>query len=605
MKIYIIALFLFVIGSQSAKAQMPAWKWAVQSDGPKTSNAFPESMCTDREGNIYVAAIFDDTITIGDSVFQTEGMDLLLLKYDSDGKILWIRHPIGGGMGETTIALDSEGNCYVGAEASNLVDFGNNIVYAFPGAFIAKFDSHGEPLWAEQLLNWNSFSIQALATDKSNNFYLTGLFQGVFDFGGTSFNSDSTSGSLLAKFDSEGKVQWAIQPLHCITRYPDPDSDADYNQYISITSLSLAGNAENISIYASGSMVADTVFYGKKFISGIGVSLPTTQSYLARLNAQGDCEWAVNVDRHQQYYAESSSYSVCAIDKYAYVTGSCTTDSTNFSDTGRNPTFPNTYNAYIFVSKYDALGLLQWTGKISSLAGASGDHDQDDRQNIVMGSNICVDALDNSFLSGNFTGATNFNGYIINSLDSLFLNTEVRNEFVMKFDKNGTTSWVQHSDRSGFGSIVSSECFEALHGENIYVAGNFIEKTVDFGTSHLARNDSGYNSATSFLAKLGGPVIGDNVNQNITPEAFTLYPNPASSQTMIAFTLARPGSVLIEIFDLLGRKMKVLALGELIEGEHSQMLDLRGLPNGAYLCRVTREGTVSSEVFTHLLKTSD
>ena len=613
MKIFIIILISFAaLCSRPVNAQIPTWKWAVQSDGPKLSNAAPDGICIDRDGNIYVAATFNNTIIIGDTVFYSSKYntlllnDFILIKYNSDGKILWVRHPEGPVSG-VSIALDSAGNCFVSAYTGDLLDFGNYIVYAFPGAFVAKYDSKGNILWAEQVLNHNGLSIQSLATDKLNNFYLTGNFGGIIDTLGITLNRDSTAGFLLAKFNSDGQLQWAKQPLFVKQKSYDLDSDRDGNNPYIGAMLSVSKDTDNIVIYVSGITYADTIFYGKNFITGMGVTQPTYQAFLARLNARGDCQWAVNVDQHRQYYASGSAYSVCVStdNQDVLITGNFIIDTTNLSDTliDAYGGGSGTYKSYTFAAKYDSLGTLQWLRKLENLASYhtfGSDNDFDDEFKEILGSNICVDSEGNSFLGGNFFGAANFNGIIINSLDSIYEKADVRNEFVMKFDKDGNTPWVKYSRRMGFGSIRGNYGYEALYGNNIYVTGSFINKTVDFGTSHLARNDSAFNDATLFLAKLSAPVVGDNGAVKITSEQnlFSLFPNPACSQATITFSLAKPGNVTIEIYDLLGRAVKLISLYEVGVGEHSQTLDLHGLVNGTYVCKVTAGGVVSSEIFT-------
>ncbi len=81
-------------------------------------------------------------------------------------------------------------------------------------------------------------------------------------------------------------------------------------------------------------------------------------------------------------------------------------------------------------------------------------------------------------------------------------------------------------------------------------------------------------------------------------QSFTLFPNPASTQALLNFTLAKSGNVTIGIYDLLGRRMKQISLGEISVGEHSETLDLHGLADGTYLCKLITGGDVSSAMFT-------
>jgi len=79
------------------------------------------------------------------------------------------------------------------------------------------------------------------------------------------------------------------------------------------------------------------------------------------------------------------------------------------------------------------------------------------------------------------------------------------------------------------------------------------------------------------------------------PQALELaqnYPNPFNSSTAIAFALPRAGHVQIEIFDILGREIAMLADDDLSAGWHRATWDGRTLsgndaPSGIYFCRLT------------------
>ena len=81
----------------------------------------------------------------------------------------------------------------------------------------------------------------------------------------------------------------------------------------------------------------------------------------------------------------------------------------------------------------------------------------------------------------------------------------------------------------------------------------------------------------------------------VLPKAFALYanrPNPFSRVTSIAFALPRPEHVRLEVFDLLGRRVRVVASSEYPAGEHSITWDGRQedgalAKTGVYLCRMT------------------
>ncbi|CUS78453.1 Por secretion system C-terminal sorting domain-containing protein [Candidatus Kryptonium thompsonii] len=85
-------------------------------------------------------------------------------------------------------------------------------------------------------------------------------------------------------------------------------------------------------------------------------------------------------------------------------------------------------------------------------------------------------------------------------------------------------------------------------------------------------------------------IITDSGSNNLIPDKFVLYqnyPNPFNIETNIKFALPKPASVTIEVFDLLGRKVKTLVQGERFEpGVRIVKFKADELPSGVYIYRV-------------------
>ncbi len=94
------------------------------------------------------------------------------------------------------------------------------------------------------------------------------------------------------------------------------------------------------------------------------------------------------------------------------------------------------------------------------------------------------------------------------------------------------------------------------------------------------------------------PPIGSGPTGRPAPPAFALaqnQPNPFARTTTIAFALPVAATVRLEVFDLLGRRVKSLAEGEYPAGSHAVEWDRRdtdGVPvrPGVYLYRITAGG---------------
>jgi hypothetical protein len=84
----------------------------------------------------------------------------------------------------------------------------------------------------------------------------------------------------------------------------------------------------------------------------------------------------------------------------------------------------------------------------------------------------------------------------------------------------------------------------------------------------------------------------------------SVYPNPALGAATLAFSLAEPGVVRAEIYDVAGRRVRVLAAGgELAAGTHRFAIDRdhgTRLDAGIYFYRVQAAGTVQRGRFVIL-----
>jgi hypothetical protein len=81
------------------------------------------------------------------------------------------------------------------------------------------------------------------------------------------------------------------------------------------------------------------------------------------------------------------------------------------------------------------------------------------------------------------------------------------------------------------------------------------------------------------------------------PGAFRLeqnYPNPFNPATRIRYTLPDAAPVRLDVFDLLGRRVAVLADGFQPPGTHEVTFDARGLPGGPYFYRLQAAGRIET-----------
>jgi len=91
----------------------------------------------------------------------------------------------------------------------------------------------------------------------------------------------------------------------------------------------------------------------------------------------------------------------------------------------------------------------------------------------------------------------------------------------------------------------------------------------------------------------------------ILPLAFSLhqnYPNPFNPSTIIKYGLPEQSYVKIEIFNMLGQRVKVLINNNKSAGYHETVWNAVNLPSGVYLIRIRAEGLSSKKNFTQVKK---
>jgi uncharacterized protein (DUF362 family) len=101
---------------------------------------------------------------------------------------------------------------------------------------------------------------------------------------------------------------------------------------------------------------------------------------------------------------------------------------------------------------------------------------------------------------------------------------------------------------------------------------------------HLVNQPFDYAGVTSVAAKEDRPVV---------PDAFAIeqnFPNPFNPSTSIQYTIPKPGSVRLEIFDVTGEVVDVLVDGVMTAGDHLQVWNSASRASGTYFYRLSFDG---------------
>jgi len=157
------------------------------SSGSGSSNVDAYSVAVDSNGNVYVAGGFTiATLSLGgDNNLTRHGasMDFFLAKYNSSGAIQWGRGPVdGSGTGYEagcSVAVDSNGNPYIGGYLSADLGFGNDVNLTYHGSgdfFVAMYNSSGAAQWATRGEGSGNEWPYSVAVGSNSTVYAAGQF---------------------------------------------------------------------------------------------------------------------------------------------------------------------------------------------------------------------------------------------------------------------------------------------------------------------------------------------------------------------------------------------------------------------------------------------
>jgi len=189
------------------------------SGGYNTSGS---KIAVDSTGNCYVTGSFNGTNTFGGTNLVSRGSsDVLLLKYDPDGNLLWAQQAGGSALdGGAGIALDASNNVYLLANIRSTNAAFGSFVFSVIGTYIcqnmvvAKYDPAGNVIWAKQYGGTSLDAGTSIVVDKSTNCYITGSASSTNLFFGSivltnNYNLLIGTAVFVVKLDDCGNALWA------------------------------------------------------------------------------------------------------------------------------------------------------------------------------------------------------------------------------------------------------------------------------------------------------------------------------------------------------------------------------------------------------------
>lgn len=518
--------------------------WATYYGGPDTD--YSNNITTDRFGNIYLVGTSGSSVGIASNGFQnTYGggvSDAFLVKFDSLGNRLWATY-YGGGSEDRGcgVVTDSIGNVFLcGWTTSGTGISFNGFQNVYGGnedAFIVKFDGAGNRIWATYYGGIGLEYGQSIAVDRGGNIYLGDITLNSpgLASGGFQNVSGGAYDAYLVKFDSNGNRLWA-------TYYGGSSTENGF---------SVATDRMN-NIYLAGTASSNTGISFNGFQNSFGGG--NVDAFLVKFSPSGTRLWATYYGGtgDESNYGIGQTPSILNVDPSGNIyMGGYTTLSSGISSSG----FQNSFGGGFydcFLVKFNSNGNRLW-------GTYYGGNDNEETFGVA------TDISGNVYLSGDsYSGNAIASAGFQNNLIGL------ENTFIAKFDSMGlrkcATYFGQTHDEDGHVTIDKKG--------NIYLAGYMTSSTgISFGGF---QNTYGGGSSDAFLAKFTTCLTTGIEESSVFSHEISPYPtlNNGSFRLQIENEIMNGKIILI---NSMGQKVYEQTVRQGVN-----IINANGLANGLY-----------------------
>jgi hypothetical protein len=226
--------------------------WSKRAGG--NSADYARKIQIDGSGNIILVGHFISmNVTFGSTTLSSlGGNDILILKYDNLGNIVWAKSSGGAQFDYTTgVDIDMYNNIYVGgwfASTSITLDtitlnntdtFGNTY-----DCFVSKIDSSGNIVWAISYGGIENDYLGEIVTEDNGDLYSTGYFgSDTLNFGNTNLVLTGVLNVYTAKLSDFTTGIVGKESLSKLQVYPNPANDKLYiNELTNDSKFSIYNN---------------------------------------------------------------------------------------------------------------------------------------------------------------------------------------------------------------------------------------------------------------------------------------------------------------------------------------------------------------------------
>lgn len=423
-------------------------KWVKQLGSPNRVND-GNAIATDGSGNIYVTGRFQGATNFGGTTLTPFGIDIFVAKYNSAGTLQWVRQAGGAGAFNYGygIAVDASGNVYVTGYIAAATDFSGTILTPVGNndVFIAKYNSSGTFQWAVNSGASGKYAIgRGITVDASGNAVIAGEFQGATNFGGTTLTAIGNKDIFVASYNNAGTLLWAKQG----------------------GTTGRSNLASSIAADGLGNIFVTGEFYGTANLAGTSVTATgDPDMFIANFNTSGLLQWVRHVGHPSiQNPGFITSYPTRGIAIAADGTGSLFVTGTFIGSTDFGGTsLTSGVGTDIFTAKYSSTGSLIWIKQIGML----------NKGNFTYA--ISADASGNCYVTGAFKASADFGGTTYTSIGT-------QDAYVCKYDNIGTFKWMKQAGSAN--KFNSGQGISVDGSGNVCTIGYFSGNT-DFGGTTL------------------------------------------------------------------------------------------------------------------------
>lgn len=159
--------------------------------------------------NVYLAGTFSNELKINEqnSLKSKGGTDTFLLKFDTNGKLIWKKQ--AGGTGDDYVGsmrISQEGGVLLSGHFEDSTFFDRVKADKTEGGYVVNYDKNGTVLWVKTE-NKTAYSLPQ--TDRKFNLYLSEAYKDKVKIDTTTINNPTRYyNSYLSKYDNNDKLEW-------------------------------------------------------------------------------------------------------------------------------------------------------------------------------------------------------------------------------------------------------------------------------------------------------------------------------------------------------------------------------------------------------------